>query len=241
MAGRRHGLPTADGTSTHPATIVRMCKTDVQGARYRCRVTNREALLESAIASLQDRGYAGTTARDVASGAGVSLGAIGYHFGSTQELLDTALIEGVRRWLEPLIGLLCCQQAFPPLEQLGPALDSLIETLNTNRPLVIAYFEALVRAERAPALHTALAADFHALRISLTSGIEQVLARRPHSPSPDPQTAASLIMALFDGLVIQWLLDPERLPSGQLIAETLQRAATLLPVRRRRPASDQRV
>jgi len=45
---------------------------------------NREALLESAITSLQQKGYAGTTARDVADGAGVSLGAIGYHFGTVQ-------------------------------------------------------------------------------------------------------------------------------------------------------------
>jgi len=66
-------------------------------------MTNREALLESAIASLQEQGYAGTTARDVADGAGVSLGAIGYHFRTVQELLDAALAEAVRRWFEPLI------------------------------------------------------------------------------------------------------------------------------------------
>ncbi len=37
-------------------------------------------------------------------------------------------------------------------------------------------------------------------------------------------------MATFDGLIIQWLLDPQRLPSGPRIAETLQRVATLVPV-----------
>jgi AcrR family transcriptional regulator len=43
-------------------------------------MTNREALLEAALASLQDKGYADTTARDVANRAGVSPGAIGYHY-----------------------------------------------------------------------------------------------------------------------------------------------------------------
>jgi AcrR family transcriptional regulator len=192
-------------------------------------MTNREALLGAALASLQDKGYADTTAREVASRAGVSLGAIGYHFGSLQELLDAALAGAVRDWIEPLIGLISEPNALPALHQLGPALDGLLGTLDSNRPLVIAYFEALLRAERSPDLRTVLARDFHALRTTLTSAIEHILAHQPDSLPPDPQATASLIMATFDGLIMQWLIDPQRVPSGHLIAETLQRAATLVP------------
>src|SRR5450755_4345180 len=190
-------------------------------------MTNREALLESAITSLQDKGYAGTTARDVADGAGVSLGAIGYHFGTVQELLDAALAEAVRRWFEPLIAVL--SRAQPPLtfERLGPALDRLLDTLAARRPLVIAYFEALLRAERSVALRTELAADLDAFRQALTAGIENLLAGQPETAGPDPRVAASLVMATFDGLIIQWLLAPDRVPTGQQIAETLRRAAAL--------------
>ena len=39
------------------------------------------------------RGYARTTARDIAAAAGTSLAAIGYHFGSKEALLSVALIE----------------------------------------------------------------------------------------------------------------------------------------------------
>jgi AcrR family transcriptional regulator len=193
-------------------------------------MSNREALLESAITSLQQKGYAGTTARDVADGAGVSLGAIGYHFGTVQELLDVALAEAVRRWFEPLIGLLSRSQPPPTFEQLGPALDGLLDTLAGHRPLVIAYFEALLRAERSPALRTALAADLDAFRTALTGGIQNLLAGQPESASPDPGAAASLVMATFDGLIIQWLLAPEQVPSGQQIADTLKRAADLAAV-----------
>ncbi|MDQ6804905.1 MAG: TetR/AcrR family transcriptional regulator [Actinomycetota bacterium] len=191
---------------------------------------NREALLESAITSLQERGYASTTARDVADGAGVSLGAIGYHYRTVQELLDAALAEAVRRWFEPLIGVLSRSQPPPTFEQLGPALDGLLDTLASHRPLVIAYFEALLRAERSPALRTALAADLDAFRQALKGGIQSLFAGQPESASPDPQAAASLVMATFDGLIIQWLLAPEHIPSGQLIADTLQRATTLANV-----------
>jgi AcrR family transcriptional regulator len=199
-------------------------------------MTNREALLESALASLQARGYADATARDIAGGAGVSLGAIGYHFGSKDQLLDAALAEGVRRWFAPLIGLLDQSQQQLTLEQLGPALDGFLETLTSNRPLVIAYFEALLRAERSPALRIALAADFHALRTALTSGIEHGLRHQPDAASPDPQAAASLIMATFDGLIIQWLLDPEQIQTGPQIAQTLERAARFVAAGAAAPA-----
>jgi AcrR family transcriptional regulator len=193
-------------------------------------MTNREALLESAITSLQEKGYAGTTARDVADGAGVSLGAIGYHFGTIQQLLDAALAEAVGRWFGPLIGLLSRPQPPPTFAQLGPALDGLLDTLAGHRPLVIAYFEALLRAERSLSLRTALAADLDAFRTALTSGIQGLLAGQPESVMPDPQAAASLVMATFDGLIIQWLLAPEQVSSGQLIADTLKRTAALAAV-----------
>lgn len=193
-------------------------------------MSNREALLESAITSLQERGYAGTTARDVADGAGVSLGAIGYHFGTVRELLDAALAEAVRRWFGPLIGLLSRPQPPPTFEQLGPALDGLLDTLAGHRPLVIAYFEALLRAERSLPLRTALAANLDAFRAALTSGIQGVLARQSKPALPDAQAVASLVMATFDGLIIQWLLEPEQVPSGQLIADTLKRTVILATV-----------
>ncbi len=193
-------------------------------------MTNRQALLEAGIGCLQDKGYADTTARDIAGRAGVSLGAIGYHFGSTDELLNEALALAVRRWLEPLIALIAAVPAAGlSREQLGPAIDRLLATFNANRPLVVAYFQALLRAEYAPGLRSTLAADFDALRTAMTDGIEALQSEQPPSRRVDPEVSATLIMAGFDGLIIQWLLDPTRLPTGAAIAETLQRAADLQP------------
>jgi AcrR family transcriptional regulator len=119
--------------------------------------------------------------------------AIGYHYGTIQELLDAALAEAVRRWFEPLIGLLSRSQPPPTFEQLGPALDGLLDTLAGHRPLVIAYFEALLRAERSPPLRTALAADLDAFRQALTVGIQSLLAGQPSliRRIPRPPAASS--------------------------------------------------
>lgn len=190
-------------------------------------MTNREALLEAGIACLQEKGYANTTARDIAGRADVSLGAIGYHFGSVEDLLHEALAEAVRRWFDPLIGIISTVSTRLARDELAPAIDSLLETFNSNRPLVVAYFEALLRAEHAAGLRDAMAADFDALRVAITSGIEQLQAKQPKSRRLDPEVSATLVMAVFDGLLIQWLLDPRRLPTGEAIAKTLQGAALL--------------
>jgi AcrR family transcriptional regulator len=51
----------------------------------------RERLLRAAAAAFQSQGYEGTRVADIASGAGVSNGALYSHFGSKTELLAEAL------------------------------------------------------------------------------------------------------------------------------------------------------
>jgi AcrR family transcriptional regulator len=53
-----------------------------------------------------DKGYAGTTARDIAGRAGTSLAAIGYHFGSTDQLLHEAIADGFRLWRDKTAAVL---------------------------------------------------------------------------------------------------------------------------------------
>ena len=63
---------------------------------------NREALLTAAKQCLLEKGYNRTTARDIASAAGVSLAAIGYHFSSKDALLTEALLLAFGEWDQDL-------------------------------------------------------------------------------------------------------------------------------------------
>ncbi|MGH3910201.1 MAG: TetR/AcrR family transcriptional regulator, partial [Pseudonocardiaceae bacterium] len=63
---------------------------------------NREALLAGAKQCLYEKGYGRTTARDIAAASGVSLAAIGYHFGSKEALLNAALMQATMEWGEEL-------------------------------------------------------------------------------------------------------------------------------------------
>jgi AcrR family transcriptional regulator len=59
---------------------------------------NREALLNGARQCLLEKGYVQTTARDIADAAGVSLAAIGYHFGTKEALLQEAMVQANVEW-----------------------------------------------------------------------------------------------------------------------------------------------
>ena len=54
--------------------------------------SHRDQLIKGAIKCLQTKGYAHTTARDIASASGANLASIGYHFGSKEALLNEAMI-----------------------------------------------------------------------------------------------------------------------------------------------------
>src|SRR2546430_17680286 len=102
---------------------------------------NHQALMEAAIRCLGQRGYARTTSRDLAAVAGANLAAITYHYGSKEELLHQALVEGFRRWFDALL-----REALAAGERLGsnlvPALAAALQaSFKANRGLALAFLE----------------------------------------------------------------------------------------------------
>jgi AcrR family transcriptional regulator len=180
------------------------------------RASNREALLEGAIRCLQERGYANTRARDIATAAGANLASIGYHFGSTEQLLAEALAESFKRWLTEFAVALGRQPARSSGQLLAHAAEALRDSLEQHRGLAIAFLEALARAPRSEPLRQALADSYEQRRDAVTrmfdTGADEI-----------GETEASILMAIFDGLLIQWLLDPQRMPDGRTLARAMRR------------------
>lgn len=169
---------------------------------------NREALLEAAIACLRERGFARTTARDLVAASGTNLGAINYHFRSKEALLNEAIAEGVRRWIEHL-GTQLARDAHTE-SGLRTAMDELFGVLEANRLMVAGFFDALAQAGHAPQLRAQLASHYDQFRTDLTRmlGFEEA--------------TASLLLALADGLIVQWQLDPRRAPDTDEIVRALR-------------------
>src|SRR6187431_2046713 len=106
---------------------------------------NREDLLAGARKVIMERGVAKTTARDIASTAGVSLAAIGYHFGSKEELLKAALRHALERWGDD-ISSLKGKMPYPVDEQADRFVatwDRVIDSFRESSKLWAVQFELL--------------------------------------------------------------------------------------------------
>jgi AcrR family transcriptional regulator len=191
------------------------------------RKDHREALLEGAIQCLQEKGYARTTARDIVAAAGSHLPSINYYFGSKEALLNAAIAESARRWMarvEELTAGGSPKNAWEWLQALGADMFDVFEE---SRPIIAAFFEALAEAQRSEELRLQLAGYEREFRQGLARLAEEALPPGAAERGVDPELVAAFLMALADGLMIQWLLEPERTPGPDQLLRALGGLASL--------------
>lgn len=201
---------------------------------YDRRMGNREDLLAGARRVIVERGVAKATARDIATEAGVSLAAIGYHFGSKEQLITEALMEslgdGIGDSMEAVVGETA---SLPLLDGFAELWNRMPEVFAANREPLLASLDNTVRVLRDPeaSRHLAEAAGEGYLGIA-----EQLRAARPELSDEQVDAVAKLDFALVQSLGILWLLAPDRLPSGDELARAVAVIAGVEP-----PAADSSV
>lgn len=84
----------------------------------------------------------------------------------------------------------------------------------------VAYVEAWAQAERNPVLRAQLAAHYREFRTA-TAALAQSLSHASSESLPDPEALATILVAVADGLVVQWLLDADSLPVPARLARAL--------------------
>jgi AcrR family transcriptional regulator len=182
---------------------------------------NREDLLAAAKRCLFEKGYARTTARDIAAAAGVSLAAIGYHFGSKEALLTAARIQVIGEWWDELARTLAADAVADadPMERFEAIWTRVIESFAGQRMLWVASFEMLAQVDQAPEVRSVVANAQERARLGLALLFHRL------DPAVDRQTAwavGSFYLALLPGVMAQWLIDPDHAPSGRDLAEALR-------------------
>jgi AcrR family transcriptional regulator len=188
---------------------------------------HRERLLEAAITCLQEKGYARTTSRDLVAVSGTNLASIGYHFGSKERLLNVAVAEAFQRWLKPLIALAAEPGPATPLERLHRSAAGVMDTLEANRSLVAAALEAWAQVPRSEELRAEMVATYEDFHRTIAMTTRDAFAE-VGAPDVDADVLADLIIALFDGLLVRWQLDPDRMPSAEQITSATQGAVAAL-------------
>jgi AcrR family transcriptional regulator len=185
---------------------------------------NREALLAGARRCLEERGWGRTTVRDIsAASGGVSMAAIGYHFGSREALLNAALMEAMEDLADEIARATKGSGDGPPADRYADQWTGIIESVKARRNLWLANLEALVQAEHSPELRAHLVAGQRTGRRGSAAGLlgldEETL------PDGAVRTVGSVQLALLLGVMLQWLNDPEYAPSGPELVAGLQAIA----------------
>jgi AcrR family transcriptional regulator len=187
------------------------------------RQNHRERLIEGALRCLREQGYAHTTARDIVAAADSNLGSIGYHFGSKEALLNEAIREGFAEWTAQLGSIAFAEAGATPLERARASWLALTESFEEHRPLVVAFVEAMAQSMRSDELRAQLADVYEEGRAAVGRLVEASLGETDISPER-LRAAASFMIAVCDGLLLQWLVDPDGAPSGQELTDGLDAA-----------------
>jgi AcrR family transcriptional regulator len=188
---------------------------------------HRERLLEAAIVCLQEKGYARTTSRDLVAASGTNLASIGYHFGSKEGLLNAAVAEAFQRWLKPLVALAAEPGPATPLERLQRGLAGVADSFDENRPLVAAALEAWAQLPRSEELRATMKAGYDDFHAAIAATVRDAFAETGQG-EVDAEALATLVIALFDGLLVRWQLDPGDPPNVPRLTAAAQGALTAL-------------
>ncbi|MER6581500.1 TetR/AcrR family transcriptional regulator [Nonomuraea sp. NPDC001023] len=187
---------------------------------------NREDLLAGARRCLEEKGWGRTTVRDIATASGVSMAAIGYHFGSREALLNAALVEAMGEWGEQVGAALAAlhDPGRSPAESFEALWEQLVGSVNEHRTLWLANLEALVQAEHSPELREQLVAGQREGRRGMAAQLTGV----PEEEIGDGEVRAvgSVQLALLLGVMAQWLNDPQAAPSAADVVEGLRAITT---------------
>jgi AcrR family transcriptional regulator len=184
----------------------------------------KAALLEAAKQLVGQRGYAGTSVRDLAAAAGANLAAVNYHFGSRENLLNQAVLEHFLEWGDR-VGEADVDPDAEPLAQLAARARPMVDGLATAQPAFNVVLEALLQARRSPELRRQLAEHYAEQRRRAARSI----ADSKHGAELPPRVreiVASYMIAVADGLQVQALLDTDAIPTGDELAALYEGLAT---------------
>jgi AcrR family transcriptional regulator len=187
---------------------------------------NREKLLRAAVSCLRDRGYAKTTARDLVAVSGTNLASIGYHFGGMEALMNEAVAETTRTWMSSVEAEVRKDGSERPAEHLERVFAATIDRFEELEPYLRSFAEAFPPALRSDELRESMADAYEDVRAAGAALLERMFEDADPPVAPEHRRAlSSMLIALCDGLILQWLLDRAAVPDGRAMLEALAAVA----------------
>lgn len=167
----------------------------------------RDAVLKAALPVFSAKGYAATTLEDVAQAAGVTRGAIYWHFKNKADLYAT-LLDGISA-AAGAVAQDAIAEGGDPAEVLRRIFVRQLSAIETDRQLQGLVTLSLGRAEQLPELAARRKKQIRAGKATLselTTFMEEGVRTGAFRSTLDPADAARAFLSLQNGTIQLWLV-----------------------------------
>lgn len=188
---------------------------------------HKELLLEGAKRCLAEKGYARTTARDIVAASGTNLASIGYHYGSKEALLNAAMVAVISDFTDRVLARHPRPEDATPFEAFEEFFGGLLASFGQAREVLSSSIEAYTGAAHSPELREQLATAHEQGRRGLAAEVLGV--DEDELDEHQVRSLGSLLMALYPGVMVQYLVDPERTPTARDLADGIRALCSGLP------------
>jgi TetR/AcrR family transcriptional regulator, acrAB operon repressor len=174
-------------------------------------LATREGLIDAAERVFYEKGVARASLEEIATAAGVTRGAIYWHFKDKAELFD-AMMQRVMLPVEDLGDRAdACSEEDPLLSLRNCAIGVLMRTAkdeSVQRIFEIAYHKCEYVGDAAGVRERHIASQAECLR-TIEAGFRECVKSGRVPASVNPRIAAIGAMSLVSGLIANWVLDPK--------------------------------
>ena len=189
---------------------------------YAKGIARREAIVDVATEFFGRVGFRGATMLQIAAACRISRAGLLHHFPTKESLLEAVLERRDEVDHRRTLAVMAASD-----DGLA-ALADLVTTAERNAtiPAIVNLF-AVLSAEAGDPSHPAhdyFVRRYVRSRTSIGRAFELVRERGQLAPGLDPRRLATEIVALMDGLQVQWLLAPDEIDMAVLLRDRLQSA-----------------
>ena len=207
---------------------IQCCIVTVVERPRRRREETVERLLDAALETFAEVGFAAASVEDICSRGGFTRGAFYSSFRTKDELFAALFARetaaNLARAEEQLTGI---EDEADPV---GAAVERCLSTFRADRTWVLVHTEYALHASRHPEAAAALRRHAEELHRRLTALIETAAARTGIRLTIPANRLARIVLALHDGVVIREVVGSTA-PAASRAASDLERTALLLLLR----------
>jgi AcrR family transcriptional regulator len=192
----------------------------------------RARILEAAYRVFARRGYDNATVEEITAECGIAKGALYGHFASKEELFRTILIEHLRRRIEETAARL--EPELPLRESILRIIEASWTTCRADpfwSPLFMEFWALAGRNEKAREAVATLFDHCSAALARFLSGAQRAGIVRS---DVDVHLTARLLLALNDGLVLQWQTQPDKVDLEDLLCPMADMITSYLTAKNQR-------